>query len=322
MLNNLKTKLYKAIKSKKLNVFAFFLLLSFLFLVITKLSKSYTETIRFHVTYKNVPEQYSISPKRDSIINVKVNAYGFNLLWHNFFRHALTVDFDHEVKMNGTKYIWDTSNGLSKINAQLGSSLDVLSIQPDSLVFPFEIMTVKTVPVKLVSDITYASGYDILDSLKIKPDSVKVIGPKNLVEKISKIKTQELKLKDVTDSFDTQVELELDKPSKSIKLSKTEVRVFGTVEKFTEGSFEVPVSVINLPPDIKINYFPKTVLVSYYVSLEHYKEVRALDFKVVCDYNDLKDLDRTFFVPKIVTMPELVKSARIKQNKVEFIYIK
>lgn len=321
MLSNLKAKLLKSIKSKKLNVFGFFLLLSFLFLVITKLSKTYTETIPFHVTYKNVPEQYSISPKRDSFIYVKVKAYGFNLVSHNFFKHKITVDFNKEVKMYGKKYIWDTDKGTSKINSQLSSSIEVLSIKPDSLTFPFEIMTVKTVPIKLNVDITYESGYDILDSLKFKPDSVKVIGAKNLVDKISRIKTQEIKLKDVNSSIDSRVELVLDKAYETVKLSKKEIRVFGTVEKFTEGSFEVPVSIINLPAAIKINYFPKTVLVSYYVSLENYKNIKALDFKIVCDYNVIKDMDRTFFTAKIVKKPELVKSAKILQNKVEFILI-
>ncbi|MEO6347477.1 MAG: YbbR-like domain-containing protein [Aquaticitalea sp.] len=321
MLSNLKSKFLKSIKSKKLNVFAFFLILSFSFLVITKLSKTYIETIPFHVGYKNVPEQYSISPKRDSIINVKVKAYGFNLLSHNFFKHEVTVDFDHDVKMYEKKYNWDTSLGSPKLNSQLGPSIEVLSVRPDSLTFPFEIMTVKSVPVKLETEITYASGYDLLDSLKLQPDSIKVIGPKNLVDKISRIKTKELKLKEVNGDIDSQVDLVLDEAFKTIKLSKKEIRVTATVEKFTEGSFEVPVSIINLPKDLKINYFPKTVLVSYYVSLENYKNIKALDFKIVCDYNDIKDLDRTYFTPKIIQKPELVKSARIKQNKVEFILI-
>ena len=321
MLSNLKIKLFKSIKNKKLNVFGFFLLLSFMFLVITKLSKNSTETIPFHVSYKNVPEQFSISPKRDSIITVKVKAYGFNLISHNFFKHKVVVDFDHGITMHGKKYTWATTKGISKINEQLGSSIEVLSIQPDSLNFPFEIMTVKTVPIKLDADIIYGSGYDILDSLTLKPDSVKVIGPKNLVEKITRIKTKKLKLKEVTNSIDTRVDLVLDKAYQNLKLSKADVKVFGTVEKFTEGSFEVPVSIIDLPSNVKINYFPKTVLVSYYVSLENYKNIKALDFSIVCDYNDIKDLDKTFFTPKIAKKPELVKSARIKQNKVEFIII-
>src|SRR5690606_17397485 len=124
-------------------------------------------------------EQYSITPNYDSILKVKVRAYGFNLLAQNFYKHSITVDFDKEVQKNGQKYVWDTKKGVSKVDVQIGSKIAILSIQPDSLRFPYEVMTVKTVPVKLDAEITYTSGYDILDSLIIKPDSVKVIGPKN-----------------------------------------------------------------------------------------------------------------------------------------------
>ncbi len=322
MLSNLKSKFLKSIKSKKLNVFGSFLLLSFLFLVIAKLSKIYTETMPFYVSYINVPEQHSISSNRDSVIEVTVKAYGFHLLMHNFIKHSVTVNFDDEVRQFKKKYTWDTSNSISSIRAQLGNSIEMLSIQPDSLIFPFEIMTVKTVPIKLDSDITFASGFDIHDRLQIEPDSVKVIGPKNSVEKISKIKTKELKLKDINTPINQEIELLNDKSLDKIKLSKGKVRVIGLVEKFTEGSFEVPIDIINLPNNVKINYFPKTVLVSYYVSLKNYKDIKALDFKVICDYAEVKDQDKTFFTPRLISIPELVKSARMKQNKIEFITIK
>ncbi len=324
MVSRLKLKLFKSIKSKKLNVFGFFVLLSFLFLVVAKLSKTYTESIPFFVSYKNVPEQHSILSSRDSIVQVRVKAYGFNLLAHNFYKHTLEVDFDKDktIKKYGKKYYWNTKKGLNKIESQLSSNMEVISIQPDSLIFPYEIMTVKKVPVKLESDITYASGYDIRDSLKLEPDSVKVIGPKNVIDKITRIKTQEIKLKDVNNSIEEEVGLVVDKSLKNIKLNRNSVKILGIAEKFTEGTLEVPVTIINLPANIKINYFPKTILVSYYVSLENYKNVKSLDFKIVCDYAQVKSLDKSFFTPQLVAKPTEVKSAKLKQHKVEFIIIK
>lgn len=324
MVSRLKLKLFKSIKSKKLNVFGFFLLLSFLFLVIAKLSKTYIETIPFYVSYKNVPDQHSIVPARDSVVQVRVKAYGFKLLSHNFYKHKLAVDFDKDktVKKYGKKYYWDPKQGLNKINSQLGSNIEVISIQPDSLIFPYEIMTVKTVPVILDSEITYALGYDNRDSLILEPDSVKVIGPKNVVEKITRIKTQQIKLKEVNNSIEEEVGLVIEKSMENIKLNRNTVKVLGTVEKFTEGTFDVPVTIINLPANVKINYFPKTILVSYYVSLENYKKVKVLDFRIICDYAQVKSLDNSFFTPELVAHPKEVKSAKLKQQKVEFIIIK
>ncbi|MCK7590829.1 CdaR family protein [Subsaxibacter sp. CAU 1640] len=297
------------------------MLLSFLFLVIVKLSKSYTEIVTFHVSYTNVPEQHSISTDFDSIVKVKVKAYGFSLLAQNFYRHNLIVDFNKEVKEQGLLYSYDTKKGRSKIENQLGSKIEVLSIQPDSLNFPYEVMTVKTVPVKLDTEISYESGYDLLDSLKLEPDSIKVIGPKKSVEKISRVMATKLKLNDVNKPISAIVNLTLDKELKNVKLSQSKVNVSGSVQKFTEGTFEVPVTFENMPSNIKINYFPKTVTVAYYVSLEDYKKIKALDFKVVCDYSNVKNTDKTFMIPQLVQKPKLVKSTRMKQNKIEFIII-
>ena len=247
MLSNLKVKLYKSVKSKKLNVFAFFLVLSFLFLMLSKLSKTYIETITYHVKYENVPEQISIMSDVDSIVKVKVKTYGFKLLPHNFYRHTITVDFKKEIRKNGQTYIWDTKNGITKINAQLGSKIEILSVQPESLSFPFEIMAVKTVPIKLNAEISYATGYDAIDGIVIKPDSVNVIGPKKNVEKIFQIKTNKLTLKTVNSSINKEVDLVLDKFIKDVKLSRSKIQVLANVQKFTEGIYEVPVTMINLP---------------------------------------------------------------------------
>jgi len=321
MVAKLKSKLFKSIKSKKLNVFGFFLLLSFLFLVIVKLSKSYTETLTFHVSYINVPEQHSITADYDSIVKVKVKAYGFSLLAQNFYKHDLIIDFNKEVQKKGLRYIYATKRGRSAIESQLGSKIEVHSIQPDSLGFPYEIMTVKTVPVQLDTEITYESGYDLLNGLKLEPDSVKVIGPKKSVEKISKVMASKLQLSDVNKTINERIGLTIDESLKNVKLSQKKVNVSGAVQKFTEGTFEVPVTFENLPSDVKINYFPKTVTVAYYVSLENYKKIKALDFKVVCDFSNVKNTDKTFMIPYLAQKPKLVKSARMKQSKIEFIII-
>lgn len=138
---------------------------------------------------------------------------------------------------------------------------------------------------------------------------------------ISNVKTKKLRLKDVNSPINKSVILELDKSMKKIKLSQNTVKVTGEVGKFTEGQIEVPINVVNLPADVKLNFFPKTVLVSYYVDLDSYKSIKALDFKVECDYGEVKSNERTFFVPHLVQTPPKVKTAKIKQNKIEFIII-
>jgi len=320
MLIKLKSKFLKSIKNKKLNVFGLFLLLTFGFLALTKLSKKYTEDIVLNISYVNLPEQRVITLDSSPKCNAEVSAYGFNLLFYYFKKHSVEIDFNRDVFVKNNQYIWVANNNKHKINAQLGTATELISLKPDTIIFPFETLFVKKVPVMLNSDISFKLGYDIMNNLIVKPDSLKVIGTQADVEQINKVETEILNLKEVSDTIDAIVSLKKLDNSK-VKFSKNTVKVLAKVEKFTEGTLEVPITIVNKPLDVSINYFPKTIAVSYYVSLNNFKNIKPLDFKVECDFSEIENTNKTFFTPKLVKSPDLVKNAKLKQGKVEFIII-
>jgi hypothetical protein len=90
------------------------------------------------------------------------------------------------------------------------------------------------------------------------------------------------------------------------------------VEKFTEGHLKVPVEVINIPDSIRIKYFPKIVTVSYYTSLTNYKSVKTTDFKIECDFNEIRN-NQSYLLPKIVKVPAEVRNVKINLKQIEFI---
>lgn len=320
MLIKLKSKVLKSIKNKKLNVFGLFLLLTFGFLALTKLSKKYTEDIVLNMAYVNLPEQRVITLDSSPKCNAEVSAYGFNLLFYHFKKHSVKIDFNRDVFVKNNHYIWVANNNKQRINAQLGTAIELISLKPDTVIFPFETLFVKKVPVILNSEISFKLGHDIMNNLIIKPDSIKVIGTQAEVDQINKVETEILDLKEVSDTINTV--LSLKKPDNNkIKFSKNSVKVLAKVEKFTEGTLEVPITIVNKPLDVSINYFPKTIAVSYYVSLNNYKNIKPLDFKVECDFSEIENTNKTFFTPKLIKSPDLVKNARLIQNKVEFIII-
>lgn len=321
MFNKLKAKLSKSIKSRKLNLFGLFFLLSLLFWALTKLSKSYTETISFDLVYKNVPEQHHVNTDSTKKVNITVIAYGFNLLRYSFYKPTLQIDFKHDVVLNNKTYVWNAQQNAPKINSKFRNSVDIISVQPDTLRFPYQSLAVKRVPVRTDISIEFASGYDMSSIIKVIPDSIKIIGSEKLVSEIDYVITKQLELKNVNSNIDRTLNIETDEVLKHLKMSQKSVTIKGHVEKFTEGTFNVPVTIINRPSDTNINYFPKTIPVAYNISLNNYKLVKPTDFRIECDYKDINNTEKTFLIPKLVKVPELVKSARLKQKKVEFILI-
>ena len=90
------------------------------------------------------------------------------------------------------------------------------------------------------------------------------------------------------------------------------------VEKFTEGSLDVPVSVINVPENVSVNHYPKTVTILFNTSLSNYKIINETHFIVQCDFNEINE-NNSFLTPKIVKQPKLIKNVRMQTKKVEFI---
>ena len=319
MLTKLKLEFLKSVRNKKLNVFSLFFLLAFLFLVLSKLSKTYTQTVTFKTNYVNVPENKVINTSGDQKLEVLISSLGFNLLPYYFHAKTLDIDFEKDVTSKNGHYLWISNVSKYTIEKQLGKSIKIISIKPDTLKFLFESLETKIVPIELDSKVTFASGYDMLFQLKTLPDSIRVIGSKSTLNKIQSIKTELFKRNGVNSEIMDSVTLIIPKTNSELKLSQNKVKVAGLVEKFTEGTIDVPVSIINLPDNVKINYFPKEVSVSYYVPLSNYKNIKDLDFKIVCDYNLISK--NTFFRPVLAKIPKEIKSAKMKQDKIEFIIL-
>ena len=255
MLSKLKPILTRSIKNKKLNVFGLFFLLAFLILVLSKLSKSYTEIITVGINYTNLPEDKVLTSDDQPELNIMVTTYGFNLLGSYFYDKTIPVDFDNDVFIKGEDYVWIANRALPTIENQFGNNFKIVSIQPDTLSFPFGTLSVKKVPIQINSSVTYASGYDTLKGVIVVPDSVKVIGSSSEINTINYVETSELSLFNIKENINTSIRLKLPEEGHTLKLSQDEVVITAEVQKFTEGTLQIPVVINNLPTDTQINYF-------------------------------------------------------------------
>ena len=146
-------------------------------------------------------------------------------------------------------------------------------------------------------------------------DSIKIVGAVDKIKTVNEVTTKELKLKKVNTSIDEDIALN---EIRDIEIFPKKVNVKAEVKRFTEGKMEVPLTIINKPKDVLINYFPKTVTLSYYVDLESFNEIKASDFLVECDYNEISE-NQTYFIPRVTKLPEFVKRINVKQKRIDFI---
>ena len=319
MLSKSKAKFGQFVKSKKINVFGAFLILSFLMLVIIKLSENYDETLTYELSFKNLPENEVLNLEKTPKLSVGVKGFGFYLFKEYFRRKKIVVDFDRDVSKTGSAYVWLTKAHKNDIQRQIGSRLELDFIRPDTLKFPFEVLSMKKVPIKLNAEVSYVQGYDSLEGLKFNPDSVNVVGSEEALKSVEIIETQLLQLSDISSDIKAKIALRKPKSSGKLRLPQNEVTINSKVTKFTEGNFEIPIKLINVPKNLKINYFPKSISVSFLVSLNDFKSVEPEDFEIVCDYEAVLNSESTFLIPKLTKESDKVKNVQMRQKKVEYI---
>ncbi|WP_353778557.1 CdaR family protein [Winogradskyella sp. 3972H.M.0a.05] len=316
----IRRKILDFVSRKQVKQFMGFVVAAFIFLMLTKLSQSYSKEMYVNIDFTNVPQEQTIV--NDSLkLRAVVRAIGFNMLPLEFTKKTLRLNVDEDVSESKGCYIWTSDRGQYKIEELFGSSYEVVSITPDTLIFNYERMSTKRVPVILNGDITYALGYDSLDSIKFSPDSITFVGAESALNGIHFVKTELLELTEVKSDITQKVKLDRSMLSDVLKMSEEEVSIINSIEKFTEGKIEVPVQINNIPSNISVNFFPKEVSVTYRVGLKDFKAIKASDFSIVCDFSDLEKMGTNNLVPRLVKVPKQVKNVRIKQSKIDFIIV-
>ncbi|MFD2292739.1 CdaR family protein [Mariniflexile gromovii] len=318
MIKKIKSDILTSIKNKKINVFFLFLLLAFIILIFTKLSKTYTNTVVFNIEKINIPEEDVVFD--DSVaLNITLKTHGFKWLTYYFSKPKIKIDFKKDVYKKDSVFVWNKSKAYLE-NTQFGKQVELLNIAPEVLTFRYGLNMVKKVPIKLNEDIKYSVGFDVSSTYVLEPDSLLVVGPKALVSNIDFVETEKVSLKDVKKNLSETVKLKTARKNKDVKFSTDKIILKAKVEKFTEGTLKIPVFVINVPENINLKYFPKEVNVSYYVSLSNFNSISAKDFRVVCDYSKVVN-NQSLLVPELEKFPKSAKNVKIKQQRIEFIII-
>lgn len=306
------------LKKKNFKLFTLFFIVAFVFLIFSKLSNDYKQTIELKVNLVNVDDEILLKNDSTNYIQAYVEAKGFSLMPFIFNNSKkLEINAKSDVTIRTHNFVFDVEKHKYLIESQLGSAYEVISIMPDTLLISYSKRASKSVPVILKKSINYAVGYDLKGEFGFNLDSVKVVGSLEEVDKIDSIITEELVLNDIKSDIQHVVKLDISNYN-HIEVFPNTLEVTGNVTRFTEGIIEVPIVITNQPENVILNYFPKVVKLSYYVDLENYDAIKASDFKVECDYAELED-NQTFLKPKVVKKPSFIKHVNIKQKQIDFI---
>lgn len=308
--------------NEKVLIFFFFLLLSILFWFLTVMNKQYTTSISYPVRYIRFPEEKVLVNNIPERLELTVNASGYTLLRYHWRSRIAPIIFDvNSFALNtlrddpSTLYILSTY-AQERIARQLSSEIQIIDINPDSLIFQFARRIEKDVPVQVNLDLQFKKQFMQVGPFKVEPDSIRISGPELILDTIYRVQTESPGIIDVNKPF--QEELKLLRMNK-VDMDPSEVWVQVPVEQSTEASLKIPIEVVNLPDSLVLRAFPAQVTVSFQVGLSAYETLNEHFFRAVIDYKEAGNMLGNKLQVKLDRMPEYIRSVSYTPKTVEYI---
>lgn len=302
---------------RKLRVFLLFLFLSILFWSLIKLSKEYISEVEFELAYSDIPNNKLIQNEPDQKVKLTLKTIGFKLLKYEFQEKFLDYSLTEIEKKGGSMYYSETRSNTNFLQAQLSAETVVLNIEPDTLFFDLGVKKSRKVPVLSAMEFSFKTGFNIVGDIVVSPSEVTVSGPEKVIDTINEVYTAGFHLSDISEPFEQEVNLNA--PNDVVVLSDETVLVTGVVDKITDGSYNLPFEVINLPRNLIMSTYPKKVKVIYQVALKDFNKIPENSFRIQCDYKQTQDNNLDYLIPKLVEKPELITNVKIVPNKIEFL---
>ena len=317
MIKKHKNRKFNLIQGKRLNVFVLFLFLSFLISLLVKLSNTYTQTLKFELVPTQLLSNEVLISNASKSIKVTLSGKGFELLKYYIYPPKIEVDFS-QLNKDKALYYWTERSQFEHIINYFDEKVTLKSINPDTILYPYDRQFIKKIPVEIAVKSSFAVGYDLVQPFRSDPDSITLMGPESVLKSINAVRTKTTSFTAVNSTIDKVVGLDIKNSSNQLIYSHKKVSIHAEVEKFTEGTVSVPVTIVNVPENLTINFFPKEIRVLFYTSLKAYNSIEARQFSVECDFNALTT-DNKYLKPFLVSQPKSVKTAKLETTEFEYV---
>ncbi|SKB87654.1 YbbR-like protein [Salegentibacter salinarum] len=292
------------------------MLFSSLIWFFVQISKEYTQVIDIPVSYENVPLDKTISKERPDNLQLRIQDKGFAIWYYQIFKPEVELDLGKASEEDG-QLVYNFEANREVLEEQVNINFEKARFIQESLSVEFQPKKNKWVRVTPRIDLGYAVGYSASEPVSLQPDSVQISGPENIIDTLQNLNTVYLKINNISADVSGRVKIDTTNLG-MLSFYNNEVTYSQKVEKFTEGSVQVPVEILNKPEGTNIAIFPKEVLVYYQVNLKQYEMVKAENFRVVCDFNDIDDGD-DFIIARIAEAPLMVRNLRLNERKIQFV---
>jgi len=280
------------------------------------LNNKYVYTAKTVLVYKNFPQKRAFHALQSDTVDLQVEGTGWQLLFAKLRIKPQSISISLD-KLNSRNYIL-FSEQLYGVNRQLETSQKIISVKPDTLYFDFSQRAVKRVPVRLVSDFTFANQYNISNDIVLSPNYVTLLGPQEELKKIKDWPTDTLVLRKLQGTAVARIAMTRNS-MKNVSIFPPSAEVKVPVDEFTEKTLDLPLNIISNREYYNIKLYPKKVKVTFLVPLSKYQLISDSFMDAVVDMDEWKLKKHSQLKVKINRFPDYCKLVKIVPDKIDFI---
>ncbi|MDH3252873.1 MAG: YbbR-like domain-containing protein [Ignavibacteria bacterium] len=282
-------------KNKRFHIILATVLVGILLWISVKLGFQYQTVVNAAVAVEKIPPGTAISSRLPRFLQLRLRGDGWQLV-PVVMGPELVYPIDLRTFPYMTKIITlrDVAERLS-----MPMGVQVLTMNPDSLVVRLDRHREKRVPVYPDLAISFRDGYAQIGGTVVTPESVTVGGSENVLASLSSWNTQRVDLENVRSSVDRDVPL-ADTSGNILSFSPTAVRVRVEVQALAEKIFSgIPVRVTDVPGNLDVIIIPPKIDLVIRSGVERLSALSQQDFRIVASYNDLVADTSGIFVPEV-----------------------
>ncbi len=268
------------------------LLSSLLIWSLLTLSDSQTAEIDVPIEVIGLPIGRALVEAPPAQVRVSLRGEGFDLFELFYDRPSLPIQAtDDRVEMADLRF-------------DLPGNVDILSFSPPVVELRSGESGTRRLPIRPTLDLSFNETYDVAGVIRTFPDSVTVIGAREIVDRLTHWPTKRVgPYRRLTDTVEVNVELS-DTLSNLVRLSVEDADVVIPVGAFTGAERDVEVQVVGAPTSERVvTLDPPTVRLRFRVLLSQYR--RAMEsplIRATLDYDSLR-ADDTNFIRPVVQFP-------------------
>lgn len=302
-------------RSKSILLYLAFVVISALLWCFLTFNNPITVDVPMPVRMLNKPDDVRfITPVPDSI-TVSVTAKGTTFIKY-IFKATPTIDlkFNAYASPDGVFKV-DQAQLKKLINAQLGRSVVLTTVLPESINAKYTDQPGKLVPVVVDIDVKPELLHTQNGPIIKSQDSVMVYGDAATLAAISEVYTYRINAKDLTDTLRRRVSIA---PLKGAVVEPRSIDVTVPVEKLVSQRQKVQIAVRNVPQGVNVIVFPSSVEVSYRAPVSSQRKIHA-EVTAVVDYNNIVDGQSRKVALQVGEAPAVYQDIRLSTDSVEYI---